>query len=159
MRRKMRSAPAIASRAWLYWFPMTAIGEKKMFASRKNMIRLSDRHVAVEDPPAAGDEQGGDEELAVQLEERGQDGGGAGEGDVVPGVVGQQAPEEARVGLLAHEALGHPDAVDRLGQGGRDAAEALLRGPGQPAELHPKMVVHHQRTGPSQTTTRNITQS
>jgi hypothetical protein len=37
--RKIRSAPAIARRPWLYWLPMIVIGEKKMFAIRKNMIR------------------------------------------------------------------------------------------------------------------------
>ena len=49
-------------------------------------------------------------------------------------VVGQQPAEEAGVGFLAHEALGDADAVDGLREGGGDAAEALLRRAGVPAE-------------------------
>ena len=39
--RKTRSAPAIAISAWLYWLPMTAIGEKNKLARKKNWIRLA----------------------------------------------------------------------------------------------------------------------
>ena len=39
----MRSAPAIASRPWLYWLPMIVIGEKKKFERRMNVIRSSAR--------------------------------------------------------------------------------------------------------------------
>ena len=36
--QKIRSAPAIASRATLYWLPIVVIGAKNWFTIRKNMI-------------------------------------------------------------------------------------------------------------------------
>jgi hypothetical protein len=62
---------------------MIVNGEKKKFASRMNMIRSSAPCV-MEDPPAPDEEQGRDEELAVQLEDRRQDRRGPRQGDVVP---------------------------------------------------------------------------
>lgn len=83
---------------------------------------LAGLHVALEDAPAAEEEQGGDEELAVELEHRLEDGGAAGEVGVVLRVVGEEGAEEACVQVFAHKPLGHADAVDRLDEGGSDRA-------------------------------------
>ncbi len=98
-------------------------------------------HVAVERPPAAEHEQNGDEELAVQLEQRHEDRRGARQGDVVPGVIVEQTAEQTRVRLLPHKTLRDAHAVDRLGQRRRHPAEAFLRGAGILAQLDPEVPV------------------
>src|SRR5713226_2079559 len=39
IRRKNRSAPAMAAKAWLYWLPITWTGSKKKLARKKNIGR------------------------------------------------------------------------------------------------------------------------
>ena len=77
-------------------------------------------------PVAAQERHGPQENLALELQERDEHGGGLGDGDVVARVNVHQLAKEAGVDLLAHKGLGDPDAVDGLGQGGGEAAPGLL---------------------------------
>ena len=101
-------------------------GGEKLVREQEKRDEAAHGHVAVKHPPAADQEQNRDKKLAVQLQQRGEDRRGAGQRDVKAGMIGQQTAEKAGVGFLADEALGYPDAVDRLSESGRDATEALL---------------------------------
>ena len=67
--------------------------------------------VVMEHAPAAEQEQEADEELAVEFQQRQEDGGGARGAHVVAGMVLREVAEQPGVRLLAHETLGDADAV------------------------------------------------
>ena len=116
-------------------------GGEELIREEEERDKAVEGHVAVEHAPAAEHEEDGDEELAVEFEKRREFCGGAGEGDVVAGVLGEEAAEESEVGFLTDEALRDAHAADGFGERGSDAAEALAGGARLLAQLHPKVVV------------------
>ena len=91
--------------------------------------------------PPSQDEQYRHKELAVQLQQRRKNRRGPRKRDIIAGVVRQQAAEKPGVCLLPHESLRDAYAADRLCEGCRDPAEAVLGCAGQAAELHPEVIV------------------
>ena len=127
-----------------------AHGLEEDAGEEEEVDQVADRHVDPrgEHAVAAHQQQHGDEHLAGELQQRQEDGRGACHLDVVLRMGGHHVLENAGVDVLAHEALGHPDAVDRLGQGGGQATEALLVGAHDPAETLAEQPVdqpHHRR--------------
>ena len=104
---------------------------------------------------SADQEQHGDEELVVQIQQRQEQALGTVHNAVVLGVVAYQVAEHLRVHILPHKALRDAHAVDAFGQRGRDAAERIAHPPQGDAQLEAKVVVdnpqyrrqaeHHQK--------------
>ena len=76
-------------------------------------------------PRPADQQQHGDEELVVQVEQRQKQSVRAEHRVVVARVVGRQLAKQAPVLVLSHEALGDPHAQHRFGQRRGDAAERI----------------------------------
>ena len=118
-------------------------GCEELVRQQEERDEVADLHLMVKHPEAAEQQQHGDEELAVELQQRREKRRRARERDTEARMVGEQRAKQAGVGLLAHEALRDADAVDRLGERGGHAAEAVARGAGIEAELYAEVAVGH----------------
>ena len=128
--RNNRSAPAMAMNAWFNWLPMTCTGSKNKLARKKNITRsptsMCSQPCQRSAPNAPSSAIAPEEKLALQLQQRHEHRRRLRHAHVVFAVQVNQLAEEARVDLVPHKRLRHPDAAHRFGERGGDAAPGFL---------------------------------
>ncbi len=95
----------------------------------------------------ADQEQDGDEELVVEIEQRQEQAVGPQHGVVVARVIGRQLAKQPGVFILPDEALRHADAQHRFGKRRRHAAERVAHRPQRTAQFAMEEMVDRPERG------------